>query len=159
MIKVLFICLGNICRSPMAEFVFKDMVKKSGAEDEFYIASAATSNEAVGSPVHRGTKMILSERGIYCDPGKRAVQMTAADYSKYDYILCMEERNRRAILRKVGGDTQGKVFRLCDFTDAPRDIADPWYTGNFEDSYRDIVDGCSAFLKRLHRDGALKLKN
>lgn len=153
MIKVLFICLGNICRSPMAEFILRDMVKKRGEAEKFYIASAATSNEAVGSPVHRGTKRILSERGIYCSPDKRAVQITSADYQKYDYILCMEERNRRAVLSRVGGDAQHKVFRLCDFTDRPRDIADPWYTGNFEDSYRDIVDGCEGFLNHL------KIKN
>jgi protein-tyrosine phosphatase len=146
MIKVLFICHGNICRSPMAEFVFKDMVKKIGMEKDFYIASAATSTEEIGNPVHYGTRNKLREYNISVD-GKRAVQLTKQDYDKYDYILGMEERNVLNIYRIIGEDKDKKVCRLLDFSNNPRDIADPWYTGDFDKTYEDVYEGCQALLK------------
>ncbi|HJB15832.1 MAG TPA: low molecular weight phosphotyrosine protein phosphatase [Candidatus Blautia excrementipullorum] len=148
MIKILFVCLGNICRSPMAEFVFKDMVRKRGLEDQFYIASAATSTEEIGNPVHPGTRRKLREAGISCE-GKYAVQMKKSDYDRYDYLIGMDEWNRRSIMRIIKKDPESKVFLLLDFAKSPRDIADPWYTGNFEVTYADIVEGCQAFLDYL----------
>lgn len=148
MIKVLFVCLGNICRSPMAEFVLKDMVSKRGLQDNFLIESAATSNEEVGNPVHHGTRKKLASVGISVD-GKYLRQLKKEDYEKYDYILGMEEYNIKNILKIVGEDREGKVCRLLDFSDNPRDIADPWYTHNFDVTYDDIVEGCEAFLQRL----------
>lgn len=148
MVRVLFVCLGNICRSPMAEFVLKDMVSKRGLQDEFLIESAATSDEEVGNPVHYGTRKKLESVGIYVD-GKYSRQLKKEDYEKYDYILGMEEYNIKNILKIVGDDRQGKVCRLLDFSDKPRDIADPWYTHNFDVTYNDIVEGCNAFLQRL----------
>lgn len=148
MTKVLFVCHGNICRSPMAEFVFRDMVNKKGLGNEFYIASAATSREEIGNPVHPGTRKKLREVGISAD-GKCAVQLTKADYDKYDYILGMDGRNISNILRIVGQDSEKKVQRLLDLTKHPRDIADPWYTGDFEQTYQDVYEGCSALLKKI----------
>lgn len=148
MTRILFVCLGNICRSPMAEFIFKDMVEKAGIGHEFVIASAATSTEEMGNPVHRGTKAVLAQKGICCE-GKRAVQLTKKDYDAYDYIFGMETANVRNILRIVGGDSQNKVRRLLDLTTDPRDIADPWYTGNFEATRRDVEEGCQALLQFL----------
>ena len=142
MISVLFVCHGNICRSPISEFVMKDMVTKRGIKAKFYIASAATSTEeiwnGIGNPVYPPAKRELAKHGISCE-GKRAVQITKADYGKYDYILGMEERNIRNILRIVGKDPEGKVKLLLDYSDNPRDIADPWYTRDFESTYRDVV--------------------
>lgn len=148
MINVIFICHGNICRSPMAEFLFKDMVKKKGVEDKFFIASAATSTEEIGNSVHYGTRRRLAAVGISVD-GKRAVRLTKGDYAKYDYILGMEQVNVRNILRITGGDPQVKVSRLLDFSDRPRDIADPWYTGDFDTTYDDIMEGLEAFYDHL----------
>ena len=128
MIKVLFVCLGNICRSPMAEFVFRDMAKKQGLAEQFHIASAATSSEELGNPVHRGTTDKLREYGI-STRGKYAVQLKKKDYKEYDYILGMEYRNIRSINRIFGSDPEHKVSMLLDYTEHPRDIADPWYTG------------------------------
>ena len=158
MIRVLFVCLGNICRSPMAEFIMKSIISERGLSDRFYIASAATSTEeiwnGVGNPVYPPAKRELAKHGISCE-GKRAVQITKADYGKYDYILGMEERNIRNILRIVGKDPEHKVKLLLDYSDHPRDIADPWYTGNFESTYRDVVDGCEGFLLYLEREGRI----
>lgn len=148
MIKILFICHGNICRSPMAEFVFRDMVQKRGLGNQLHIASAATSAEELGNPVHYGTVHKLKEYGI-STAGKYAVQLKKKDYKEYDYLIGMEYRNIRGINRIVGSDPEHKVFRLLDFSDSPRDIADPWYTGNFDRTYDDIVEGCEAFLKYL----------
>lgn len=148
MINVLFVCLGNICRSPMAEFVFRDMVKERGLADQFHIASAATSSEELGNPVHHGTTDKLKEYGI-STKGKYAVQLKRRDYQAYDYILGMEYRNIRGIHRIIGSDPERKVFRLLDYTGQPRDIADPWYTGNFDRTYDDIVEGCEGFLDYL----------
>ncbi|RHV70515.1 MULTISPECIES: low molecular weight protein-tyrosine-phosphatase [Clostridia] len=145
MIKVLFICHGNICRSPMAEFVMKDLVKKAGLADQFEIASAATSREEIGNPVHRGTRNKLKQYGISVD-GKYAVQMTSADYRYYDYIIAMERYNLRNMERFVHGDPDHKVHLLLDFTDRKGDIADPWYTGNFDETYDDVLEGCQGLL-------------
>ena len=158
MIRVFFVCLGNICRSPMAEFIMKSIISERGLSDRFYIASAATSTEeiwnGVGNPVYPPAKRELAKHGISCE-GKRAVQITKADYGKYDYILGMEERNIRNILRIVGKDPEHKVKLLLDYSDHPRDIADPWYTGNFESTYRDVVEGCEGFLLYLEREGRI----
>ena len=158
MIRVLFVCLGNICRSPMAEFIMKSIISERGLSDRFYSASAATSTEeiwnGVGNPVYPPAKRELAKHGISCE-GKRAVQITKADYGKYDYILGMEERNIRNILRIVGKDPEHKVKLLLDYSDHPRDIADPWYTGNFESTYRDVVEGCEGFLLYLEREGRI----
>ena len=158
MIRVLFVCLGNICRSPMAEFIMKSIISERGLSDRFYIASAATSTEeiwnGVGNPVYPPAKRELAKHGISCE-GKRAVQITKADYGKYDYILGMEERNIRNILRIVGKDPEHKVKLLLDYSDHPRDIADPWYTGTFESTYRDVVEGCEGFLLYLEREGRI----
>ncbi|MCI8783054.1 MAG: low molecular weight phosphotyrosine protein phosphatase [Dorea sp.] len=154
MIKVLFICLGNICRSPMAEFVFRDMVQKRGLADRFHIASAATSSEELGNPVHRGTTEKLKEYGI-STKGKYAVQLKKKDYQEYDYLIGMEYRNIRGIQRIIGSDSEHKVSMLLDFTGNPRDIADPWYTGNFDKTYDDILEGCEGFLNYLESQNLL----
>jgi len=148
MIKVLFVCHGNICRSPMAEFVLKDMVKKENKENEFFIASAATSTEEIGNPPHPGTRNKLKEHGISCD-GKHAVQVKKSDYEKYDFIIVMDGYNINNIRRIFGENNMGKVYKLLDFTGESRDIADPWYSGNFEATYKDVVEGCKAFLDKL----------
>ena len=148
MIKILFVCHGNICRSPMAEFVMKDMVEKAGVKERFLIESAATSTEEIGNGVHWGTRDKLRQVGISCK-GKTARQMTKADYGKYDLLLGMEKVNIRNMLRICGGDPEGKIMRLLDFTDRPRDIADPWYSGNFDATYRDVVEGCRALMEEI----------
>lgn len=145
MIKVLFICHGNICRSPMAEFVMKDIVAKRGLNDLFFIASAATSTEEIGNPVHPGTRDKLKEYGISVS-GKYAIQVKRSDYEKYDYILGMDQWNMRNMKRIFGSDPKRKIHLLLDFSDHPRDIADPWYTGNFNITYQDICEGCEAVL-------------
>lgn len=157
MIKVLFVCHGNICRSPMAEFVLKDMVKKAGLADQFEIASAATSTEEIGNPVHRGTRNKLRQVGISVD-GKRAVQLQKSDYGKYDYLIGMDEWNIRNMLRILGGDPEGKVHKMLEFAGSGRDVADPWYTGDFEATYRDVVDGCEGLIKVLKKTGAIAEK-
>ena len=149
MIKILFICHGNICRSPMAEFLFKDMVKNRGIADQFQIASAATSNEEIGNPPHPGTRRKLSSLGISCQ-GKHARRMTSRDFDDYDYLLGMDSWNLRNMKRFArNAEEEKKIARLLDFSDHPRDIADPWYTGDFETTYQDIMEGLEAFLKYL----------
>ena len=148
MIKVLFVCLGNICRSPMAEFLLKDMVKKKNLDNKFLIESAGTSNEEAGNPVHYGTRNKLNSLGISTE-GKYARKMTKDDYNKYDYILAMETRNIRDIIRITGEDKENRIHRLLDYSKKPRDIADPWYTGNFDETYDDIMEGINEFLKYL----------
>lgn len=146
MIKILFVCHGNICRSPMAEFVMKDLISKTSVDA--CVASAATSTEEIGNPVHRGTRFKLAEYSISV-AGKYAVQMTKADYGKYDYIIGMDTANIRNILRITGGDPDGKVSKLLSFSGSERDIADPWYTGNFDDTYEDVLNGCKALLQKI----------
>lgn len=146
MIKVLFVCHGNICRSPMAEFVLKDLVKKAGLEDQFFIASAATSTEEIGNPVHPGTVRRLAREGI-STAGKYAVQLKRSDYPKYDFFLGMDHWNIRNMVRMLGGDPDGKVHLLLYYSRrSGEEIADPWYTGNFEVTYTDILEGCQGFL-------------
>lgn len=148
MIKILFVCLGNICRSPMAEYVFKDLVNKEGLSNEIYIDSAGTSNEESGNGMHYGTRKKLSEKNIYFD-NHMARKMTKEDYEKYDFIIGMEESNIRNIKKIIGIDTKNKVYRLLDFSKRPRDIADPWYTGNFDITYDDIYEGCNSLLSYI----------
>ena len=142
--KIMFVCHGNICRSPMAEFLMKDLVKKNNCEDDFLICSSATSSEELGNPVHYGTKVVLDRLGISCK-GKYAVKLTASDYNKYDYFIGMDEYNRRNMLRIFGSDPQNKISCLLDYTDNPREVADPWYTGNFNLTFNDITEGLNAF--------------
>ena len=149
MIKILFVCHGNICRSPMAEFVMKDMVKKNGVSEHFQIDSAATSTEEIGNPVYPPAKRKLSEYGISCD-GKTARQMTKADYIYYDYIIAMDRFNLRNMTKFVGNDYDKKVSLLMDFTSHPGDVADPWYTGDFEATWKNVCEGCSGILKKLN---------
>ena len=155
MIKILFVCHGNICRSPIAEFVMKDLAAKSNLSASFHIASAATSSEeiwnGVGNPVYPPAKAILAEHGISC-AGKRAVQLNRADYDKYDYLIGMDSANIRNMHRILGGDPDGKVTKLLSFAGSDRDIADPWYTGNFDETYRDVLEGCEALLAKLKED-------
>ena len=148
MTKILFVCLGNICRSPMAEFVMKDLVKKAGLEGEFEIASAATSSEELGNPVYPPARRMLAAHGIDCG-GKTARQMSAADYERYDWIIGMDRSNLRNMQRICGGDPAGKMHLLLDFTDRGGEVADPWYTGNFDATWRDAQDGCRGLLERL----------
>ncbi len=153
MIKVCFVCHGNICRSPMAEFVLKDMVKKQGIADKFFIASAATSTEEIGNPVHRGTANILARHDISVK-GKTAVQITGSDYKKYDYIIIMNSYNLRNLMRIIGSDPEGKVSFLLDYDNRPGEsIADPWYTGDFQETYLDVCAGCSGFVNYLRENG------
>lgn len=148
MIKVLFLCHGNICRSPMAEFVFADMAKRRGVEEMFYVDSAATSREEIGNPVHPGTVRKLKKEGVPMYP-HRAKQITFKDYEYFDYIIVMEQYNITNLKRVIGEDTLGKVHTLLSFTAVEGDIADPWYTGNFDVTYDDIVKGCTALLDEL----------
>ena len=156
MIKVLFICHGNICRSPMAEFILKDMVKKRGMEDQFYIESCATSTEeiwnGVGNPVYPPAKRELAKHGISCD-GKRARQVTKADYDKFDYLICMDNNNMRNIKWIIPSDPQNKISKLMNFAGSDADVADPWYTGDFEITYKDIVRGCEGLIEFLESQG------
>ena len=148
MIKVLFVCHGNICRSPMAEFVFRDMVKKAGLEKEIYVASSATSREEIGNPVYPPAKRKLKEHGISCE-GKRAIQITVDDYKNYDYIIAMESYNIRNMMKIIGNDKDNKVYRLLDFTDNKKDIDDPWYSGKFDITYDEICEGARELLRYL----------
>ena len=151
MIKILFICHGNICRSPMAEFVFKDMVKKADLICKFHVESAATSYEEIGNPVHPGTAKILDRLGIPYS-GKRAVHLEKSDYEKYDYLICMDSANVRNTMRIVGNDSCHKVHKLLEFAASTRDVADPWYTGDFEKTYADILAGCRGLLKYIEEN-------
>ena len=148
MTKILFVCLGNICRSPMAEFIMKDLVKKRGIADEFVIASCATSTEEIGNPVYPPARRMLASHGIDCS-GKRARQLNRADYDEYDLLFGMENRNIQRMRAICGGDPEGKIARLLDDTARPRDIADPWYTDDFQTTWDDILEGCEALLNRL----------
>ena len=143
--KILFICHGNICRSPMAQSVMTHLVSEAGLSDQFQIDSAATSREEIGNPVHPGTRNKLKQEGIPLIPHK-ATQMRRQDYTDYDLIIPMDRQNFRNVYRIIGDDPQGKVRLLLDFTTRPGDIADPWYTGDFDATYRDILEGCQGLL-------------
>lgn len=147
-IKVLFICHGNICRSTMAESVLTHLVNIRGLSHLFEIASAATSREEIGNPPHYGTVNKLRQVGIPVVP-HRAVQMTRADYDYYDYLIGMDSANIRNMTRIVGGDPEGKIYKLPSFASVSRDIADPWYTGNFDETYADVLAGCEGLLKKI----------
>lgn len=151
MYKILMVCHGNICRSPMAEFVLRDMLKNRGI-DGVEVASAATSTEEIGNGVHRGTRAILHSLGIDCS-FKRARQMTRADYAEYDLLLGADSRNIINMKRISGNDGEGKILRLLDFTSRPRDISDPWYTGDFYTTYADVKEGCEALITWLYEQG------
>ncbi|WP_288503115.1 low molecular weight protein-tyrosine-phosphatase [uncultured Cloacibacillus sp.] len=155
MLKIMFVCHGNICRSPMAEFVMKDIASRRGLADKFLVMSSAASAEEVGSDMHEAARARLREEGVPFER-RRAVQLTRADYGKFDYIIGMDGQNIRNILRICGGDPEDKVWKLMDFTDeAGEDVADPWYTGNFTRAYDDIRKGCEALMARLKSDGAV----
>lgn len=152
MIKIMFVCHGNICRSPMAEFILKKMVAEKGSTDKFIIASSATSTEeiwnGIGNPVYPPARAELKKHGI--DPGeKRAVQLCRDDYGKYDLFIGMDSANIRNMHRILGGDTENKIRKLMDYTDRGGDVADPWYSDRFDIAYRDIYDGCEALLREL----------
>ena len=148
MIKILFVCQGNICRSPMAEFIMKDLVNTAGRSAEFSIASAATSTEELGNPVYPAAHQELARHGIGCE-GKRARQMTCADYENYDLLVGMDRANRTNMLRICGGDPAGKITLLLDHTDRPGEVSDPWYSGDFSTAWSDILRGCKALLTEL----------
>ena len=147
--KILFVCHGNICRSPMAEFIMKELVKEKGLSEEFHVESAATSCEEIGNPVYPPAKKVLEKRGIDCSK-KRSRQVTSADGERFDYIICMDERNLRDIKYILRPDDMKKVYRLLDFTENPHDVADPWYTGDFSATECDVFNGCKGFLKNLN---------
>ena len=145
--NILFVCHGNICRSPMAEFVMKELVRRAGREDEFYIESAATSTEEIGNAVYPPARRKLAEHGISA-AGKTARQLTRDDYGRFDLLVGMDSWNIRNMNAICGGDPEGKIHRLLDFTSRPGDVDDPWYTGDFEATWRDVLEGCQAILKR-----------
>lgn len=148
-IKILFVCHGNICRSTMSEYVMKYLIDQAGLASEFYIDSAATSREEIGNGVHHGTRQKLKEVGIPCG-NHRARQMMRRDYEEFDYIIGMDAWNIRNIMRIIGSDPEKKVSMLLDFTDRPgTEIADPWYTGNFDATYDDVLEGCTGLLEHL----------
>lgn len=154
MIKILFICHGNICRSTMSQFVFQHMVNNLNIADQFYIDSRATSTEEIGNPPHRGTIKKMREVGIPVI-SHRATQISWSDYHKFDYIIGMDTWNMRNLDRMLKGDPDGKVYKLLSFAGTDRDIADPWYTGNFDETYDDVVEGCEGLLAFLREKGEI----
>ena len=153
MYKIMFICHGNICRSPMAEFVCKDLVKKAGREAEFYIVSSAVSAEEIwgdiGNPIYRPVQTLMTEKGIPFDKGKRAVQLKASDAEKYDVFVCMDESNLVRAKRILGDRGAKKCRKLLSYAGSNEDVADPWYTRDFNAAYEDILRGCRAMLEIL----------
>lgn len=147
--KILFVCHGNICRSPMAEFVMRKMLKERGLDKRITVESGATSTEELGNPVHPGTRRKLNSVGVPMDPDKRSWQISKPDYGKYDLLIGMDSRNVSNMRRMLGGDPENKISKLLDFTGRPRDIADPWYTGNFDETYSDVLEGCKALMEYL----------
>lgn len=154
MIKILFVCHGNICRSTMAESVMTHLIKQQHIDHLFEINSAATSREEIGNPPHYGTVRKLEQVGIPVIP-HRAVQMTRNDYLEYNYLIGMDSANIRNMTRIAGGDAQGKIYKLLSFAGEERDVADPWYTGDFDATYRDVLTGCEGFLEYLRKSGKL----
>ena len=155
MTKIMFVCHGNICRSPMAEFILKDLVKKQGRENDFLIKSSATSTEeiwdGIGNPVYPPAKAELARHGISCE-GKRAVQLSPFDYDKYDLFIGMDRMNIRNMHRILGGDPDGKIRKLMDYTSKGGDVADPWYTRSFDVTYRDVLAGCEGLLAKINEE-------
>ena len=145
--RVLFVCHGNICRSPMAEFILKALVKSRGLEDLFYIESAAVSTEEIGNPIYPPAKRCLTQHGVWFDPAKRARQVTSADYDRFDRIICMDASNLRWIRRIIPQDPAGKIHLMMSYTGVGRDVADPGYTGDFEETFQDLLAGCEAMLQ------------
>lgn len=148
MLRILFVCHGNICRSPMAEFCLKDMAKKAGVSGSLEIGSAATSYEEIGNPVYPPAKRKLAEHGIGC-AGKTARRMTKGDYERYDLLIGMDDENIHNMKRICGGDPKGKIRLLLDWTGRPGNVADPWYTGDFEATWRDVSEGCSKIIEEI----------
>ncbi len=151
MMRILFVCHGNICRSPMAEYILKALAKAKGVEDRFYAESAAVSQEEIGNPIYPPARRCLSQHGIWFDPSKRARQMTREDYDRFDRIYCMDSSNLRWIRRIVPVDREGKIHLLMSCTGVGRDVADPWYTGDFEEAFQDILSGCEAIMAYMPR--------
>lgn len=151
MIKILFVCHGNICRSPMAQYVMEDLVNREGQGGRFFIDSAATSGEEIGNPVHPGTRRKLREMGVSCGD-HRARRLTQRDYQEFDLLIGMDQANLREMRRILGGDPQGKVHLLLDYTGRPGSIADPWYTGDFDSTWRDVLEGCRGLLEQLEKN-------
>lgn len=149
--KILFICHGNICRSPMALYYFHDLIHKKGLDDKFFLDSAATSTEELGSEAHRGTQEKLRQAGISCQ-GHRAKQMKEEDYGIYDYLIGMDDWNIRNINRITGGDPDHKIYKLLEFAGSSRDVADPWYTGDFDATWKDIALGCNSLLTHIEEE-------
>ena len=150
--KILFVCLGNICRSPMAEFIMKQMVEQRGIADKFYIESCATSNEEVGNPVYPPARQVLQSRGINCS-AKRARKITKGDYDRFDYIVCMDSNNLRNLKLMFPNDNGKKISKILSFAGIDRDVADPWYSGDFTATEEDVVIGCEAILKYIEKGG------
>lgn len=150
MINVLFVCHGNICRSPMAEFLFRRMVEQAGLSQQIRTASAATSTEEIGNPVYPPVRRLLAGHGISTE-GKTAVQLRRQDYDRYDWLVAMDTENLWGMERILGGDPAHKVFRLLDLSDHPRNIADPWYTGDFQQTWDDLMEGCTLLLDKLRK--------
>ena len=152
MTRIMFVCHGNICRSPMAEFIFKKMLSEAGMEDEFFVSSCATSTEeiwnGVGNPVYPPARRELMKHGIVCD-GKTAVLLKKSDYDKYDLFICMDERNLAGMRRILGSDPDGKIRKLMSYTERGGDVADPWYSGRFDVAYADIYDGCRGLFETI----------
>ena len=148
MTKILFICHGNICRSPMAEFLLKAMVKARGLENQYYIESAAVSTEEIGNPIYPPARRCLSQHGVWFDPGRQARQVTRADYGRFDRLICMDASNLRLLRRIIPDDPDGKVHLMMSYAGKGRDVADPWYTGDFETTFQDLLEACEAMLDK-----------
>ncbi len=144
--RILFVCHGNICRSPMAEFIMKALVKARGLEDSYHIESAAVSYEEIGNPIYPPAKRCLTQHGVWFDPGKCSRRVTAEDYDRFDRIICMDASNLRLIRNIIPSDPQGKIHLMMSYTGSGRDVADPWYTGDFETTFQDILCACEAML-------------
>ena len=152
MVKIMFVCHGNICRSPMAEFIMKQKVEERGIEEDFYIESCATSSEEIGNPVYPPAKQVLQRRGINCS-AKRARKITKGDYERFDYIVCMDSNNLRNLKLMFPNDNGKKISKILSFTGIDRDVADPWYSGDFSATEEDVCIGCEAILKYIEKSG------
>lgn len=146
MTRILFVCHGNICRSPMAEFILKDLVKAKGLENRYHIESAAVSTEEIGNPIYPPARRCLSQHGIWFDAKKRARRISSADYDRFDLIICMDASNLRLMRQIIPDDPDGKIHLMMSYADISRDVADPWYTGDFEVTFRDLLKACEGLL-------------